>query len=119
MLLEKEAAAESKRIDRETEEEKLRVREETNKAIFAMTMQGFEAVSALTEAFAGESEAQQRRAFQVQKALSAASTVMSTIEGAQSAFTTANKSPITAVFPAYPYIQAGLATAFGIAKVSP
>ena len=117
LLLEKEAAAESKRIDRETEEEKLRIREESNKAVFAMTMQGLEAVSALTEAFAGQSEAQQRRAFQVQKALSAASTVMSTIEGAQSAFTTANKSPITAVFPAYPYIQAGLATAFGIAKL--
>jgi hypothetical protein len=117
LLLEKEAAAESKRIERETEEEKLRIREESNKAVFAMTMQGLEAVSALTEAFAGQSEAQQRRAFQVQKALSAASTVMSTIEGAQSAFTTANKSPITAVFPAYPYIQAGLATAFGIAKL--
>lgn len=117
LLIESEYAAESKRIDQELEQAKVDRRRETNAAINQVLMQGFDAAAALAEAFAGESEDQQRRAFQVQKALSAASTVMSTIEGAQSAFTTANKSPITAVFPAYPYIQAGLATAFGIAKL--
>ena len=53
----------------------------------------------------------------MQKALSAANTVISTIEGAQNAYTTAQKSPLTAILPAYPAIQAGLATAFGIAKL--
>jgi hypothetical protein len=117
LLLEAEYAAESKRIDYDTEVTKREQRQETMAAAYEMTKQGLEAVSALTEAFAGQSEEQQRKAFQVQKALSAASTVMSTIEGAQSAYTTAQKSPITAVFPAYPVIQAGLATAFGIAKL--
>jgi len=42
---------------------------------------------------------------------------MSTIQGTQEAFTTANKSPITALFPAYPYVQAGAALAFGIANL--
>lgn len=117
LLLETEYAAESKRIDQETEEEKRANREETLAIGYELTKQGLEAVSALTEAFAGESEEQQRRAFQVQKALSAANTVMSTIEAAQNAFKTASGSPVTAVFPAYPYVQAGLATAFGIAKL--
>ena len=117
LLLEAEYASESKRIDKETEDEKRANREETMAAGYELTKQGLEAVSALTEAFAGQSEEQQRRAFNVQKALSAASTVISTIEGAQAAYTTAQKSPITAAFPAYPAIQAGLATAFGIAKL--
>lgn len=117
LLLETEYAAESKRIDKETEDEKRANREETLAIGYELTKQGLEAVSALTEAFAGESEEQQRRAFQVQKALSAANTVMSTIEAAQNAFKTAAGSPVTAVFPAYPYVQAGLATAFGIAKL--
>lgn len=117
LLLETEYAAESKRIDQETEEEKRANREETLAIGYELTKQGLEAVSALTEAFAGESEEQQRRAFQVQKALSAANTVMSTIEAAQNAFKTASGSPVTAVLPAYPYVQAGLATAFGIAKL--
>lgn len=117
LLLETEYAAESKRIDKETEDEKRANREETLAIGYELTKQGLEAVSALTEAFAGQSEEQQRRAFQVQKALSAANTVMSTIEAAQNAFKTASGSPVTAVFPAYPYVQAGLATAFGIAKL--
>ena len=117
LLLETEYAAESKRIDTETEMTKREQRAETIQAGYDLTKQGLEAVSALTEAFAGQSEEQQRRAFNVQKALSAASTVISTIEGAQAAYTTAQKSPLTAVFPAYPTVQAGLATAFGLAKL--
>ena len=73
-------------------------------------------MSALAEAFAGDSEEQQKRAFAVQKALSLANTVVGTYEAAQNAFTTAQKSPITAINPAYPFVQAGLATAFGVAK---
>ena len=34
------------------------------------------------------------------------------IEGVQNAYTTAQSSPITAVFPAYPVVQAGIAAAF-------
>lgn len=117
LLLEKEYASESKRIDYETEEEKRANQEQTRADAIALTKMSLDAIGALSEAFAGDSEKQQRRAFQVQKALSAANTVISTIEGAQNAYTTAQKSPLTAVFPAYPAIQAGLATAFGIAKL--
>ena len=117
LLAESEYNAESKRLDQETEQAKIDRRAETQQAITQIATQGLDALSALSEAFAGESEEQQRRAFQVQKALSAANTVVSTIEAAQNAYSTAQKSPITAAFPAYPAIQAGLATAFGIAKL--
>jgi len=117
LLAESEYNAESNRLDQESEQEKINRRAETNAAISQVASQGLEALSALSAAFAGESEEQQKRAFQVQKALSAANTVVSTIEAAQNAYSTAQKSPITAAFPAYPAVQAGLATAFGIAKL--
>lgn len=118
LLAEAEYQAESKRLDKETEDEKLVRRQESQAAYTQIASQGFDALFALSEAFAGDSEEQQRRAFGVQKALSMANTVIGTYEAAQNAFTTAQKSPITAVNPAYPYIQAGLATAFGVAKLA-
>jgi hypothetical protein len=54
----------------------------------------------------------------VAKAVGIAQTTMSTIEGVQNAYTTAQKSPLTAVFPAYPAIQAGLAGAFGALQIA-
>jgi len=51
------------------------------------------------------------------KAMAIGQATISGIEGVQNAFTTANKSPITAGFPAYPYIQAGLAGAFSALQI--
>jgi len=48
----------------------------------------------------------------VGKAAAVAQATISGIEGVQNAYTTAQSSPITALFPAYPIIQAGLAAAF-------
>jgi hypothetical protein len=75
------------------------------------------AISELNSAFAGSSEEEQKKAFEMDKAIKYASTILSTIEGTQNAFTTANKSPLTAIFPAYPYVQAGAAIAFGLANL--
>lgn len=55
------------------------------------------------------------------KAMAIGQATISGYEGVQNAFTTANKSPITAGFPAYPFIQAGLAGSFAainIAKIA-
>ena len=51
------------------------------------------------------------------KSMAIGQATISGIEGVQNAFSTANKSPITAVFPAYPYIQAGLAGAFSALQI--
>ena len=47
-----------------------------------------------------------------------AQVVLSGIDGVQSAYTTAQKSPITIGFPAYPFVQAGLAGAFALAQLA-
>ena len=46
------------------------------------------------------------------KGVALAQATISGIEGVQNAYTTAQKSPLTAILPAYPIIQAGLAGAF-------
>jgi len=46
----------------------------------AVVQKGFEAIMALTQAFAGASEKQQRRAFQIQKKVQVAQTLMSTYQ---------------------------------------
>ena len=51
------------------------------------------------------------------KAMAIGQATISGYEGVQNAFTTANESPITAGFPAYPFIQAGLAGAFAAVNI--
>ena len=48
----------------------------------------------------------------IAKAAAIAQATISGVQGVQNAFTTASNSPITTAFPAYPFIQAGLAGAF-------
>ena len=54
----------------------------------------------------------------VGKAMAIASATISGIQGTMNAFATANESPITAVFPAYPFIQAGLAGAVALKNIA-
>lgn len=58
------------------------------------------------------------QSFKVGKALSLAQATISAIQGTQNAFTTANQSPITAVFPGYPFVMAGIAAAAGAANIA-
>jgi len=78
----------------------------------------FAAISELTTAFANESEASQRKAFQVRKALSLTTAPIATVEATLEDFNSASASPITTVFPAYPFVQAATAAAFGFAKIA-
>ncbi len=57
------------------------------------------------------------RGSKIGKAIAVTQATISGIEGVQNAYTTAQKSPITALFPAYPYIQAGLAGAFSAIQI--
>ena len=64
----------------------------------------------LISAIAGEGS-------KIGKAAAVASATISGVEGVQNAFTTASKSPITTVMPAYPFIQAGLSGAFSAIQI--
>ena len=92
--------------------------QEVKDAKVAIAKQGLEAVSALVAAFAGEDEKSAKRAFNVQKALSLASATISGTEAVINAYKTAQASPITLAFPAYPAVQAGLAGAFAAAQIA-
>ena len=48
----------------------------------------------------------------IAKGAAIAQATISGVEAVQNAFTTAQKSPITAAFPAYPFLQAGAAATF-------
>lgn len=91
-------------------------------ASYQIASQSLEAISALQQAFAKEAadgdEATKRRQFEIQKKLSLASAIVSGIESVQNAFKSAQASPITALLPAYPAIQATLAGAFAAAQVA-
>ena len=54
----------------------------------------------------------------IAKATAIAQATLSGIQGVQNAFTTASASPITTVFPAYPFSQAGLAGAFSALQIA-
>lgn len=63
----------------------------------------------------------QLRAFKIGKALQLSLATVQGIQAVQNAYTTALASPITAVNPAYPFIQAGIAgatSAINIAKIA-
>lgn len=51
------------------------------------------------------------------KAMAIGQATISGYQGVQNAFSTAQESPITATFPAYPFIQAGLAGAFAAVNI--
>ena len=105
-------------IDAANTEKELADEKAKQAAKFQLAQDGLSLVSGLAELFAGKSEKQQRKAFEIQKAVSLASAVISGVEGTQNAYTTAQKSPLTTVFPAYPLVQAGLAAAFSAVKVA-
>lgn len=51
------------------------------------------------------------------KGVAVAQATISGIEGVQNAFTSGAKNPITTIFPAFPFIQAGLAGAFSALQI--
>lgn len=72
----------------------------------------------LSQAFAGKDEESQRKAFEVSKAMHLAQATMSGIQSVQNAFTTASASPLTTIFPGYPFVQAGIAGAFALLQLN-
>ena len=84
-----------------SEEDKKKSKEEATKAAIEQDKKALASIVQL----AGEGSA-------IGKAAAVAQVTTAGIEGVQNAYKTAQASPITALFPAYPVIQAGLAAAF-------
>lgn len=87
-------------------------------AKFALASQSIGALNNLLGAFQSEDEERNKKIFQAQKAFSIAQAILETYSAVQSVFANAAANPATILFPAQPYIQAGIALANGLANVA-
>lgn len=117
-LLDEQLATDKKAINDKYRATELASEKELNKAKVDIASQGLTLISDLSNLFAKQDEASAKRNFNIQKAVSLAQAGISAVQGVQSAFTTASASPITLLNPAYPFIQAGLAGAFGAVNIA-
>jgi len=98
---------------------------EEHKALYMQRVElvksSLQAISDITSLFASKNEKDQKRVFEIQKAVSIAQTIISTIESAQAAFKNALTSPISKLMPdggiSLAVAAAGIATAAGLAKL--
>ena len=80
--------------------------------------QALYAIDDLSEAFAGNDEDRQRKAFELSKKLSIVQTTIATIESTVQAFKEAQKNPLNQITAgAYAVSQAAIAAAFGLAQI--
>lgn len=86
-------------------------------ASIELTKQGFATLAQLADTFAGKSEEQQRRAFQIKKIASIAQTLIETYQAAQSAYASQMTIP-TPEAPIRAAVAAGIAIASGLARVA-
>lgn len=82
------------------------------------TQQAISAISAFYDARYANDEKNAEKAFEIQKKLSIAQAVVQGVESVINAYATAQKSPLTSVFPAYPIVAAGAAAAFAASQVA-
>lgn len=82
------------------------------------TQQAISAISAFYDARYANDEKNAEKAFEIQKKLSVAQAVVQGVEGVINAYATAQKSPLTGIFPAYPVVAAGAAAAFAASQVA-
>lgn len=76
------------------------------------------AINGLVAAFAKGDEKRAKAAFKIQKAVSIAQATVDTYKGANAIFASAAANPATVLFPAQPFIAAGVAIASGLANVA-
>lgn len=90
-----------RKIEKKSADDQKKLDADVAKAKFNLANQGLQIIQEV----AGEGS-------KFAKGAAIAQATISGVEAVQNAFTTAQKSPITAVFPAYPFLQAGAAATF-------
>ena len=106
------------RTGNETATKDLANQKEVNNAKVQMLSDTLGTLSSLTELFGKKNEANAKKAFQINKAISIADAIIKTYQGANAIFATASANPTSVLFPAQPFIAAGLAIAGGFANVA-
>jgi hypothetical protein len=97
---------------------KLQQKQQLDDFILESTLSVLDSLSTINENYNKENEAEAKKAFERSKALAIAETLVSTYFAAQRIFTNAAINPKSILFPAQPFIEAGLAVISGLARVS-
>jgi hypothetical protein len=104
-------------ISKKRAENEKKIQEEITKSNVDISRAGFQSLGELATAFAGQSEASQKKAFQVNKAAGIAQAIIDTYAAAQGAFKSQMSVP-DATAPIRAKIAAGIAIAAGLARVA-
>ena len=113
-----DAAIEADKRKKELAEAELQRERELQSAKLDLAGATLQGIGNLVNAFAGENEEQQRRAFNISKAISIAQATIDTYKGATAAFASTAASPLGIANPAAPFIAAAAAVAAGLANVA-
>jgi len=116
-VLEEAREHEINEIKKKFAKEDLERQQAVEDAKIGLAIDGVDALINLTSAFAKDNEKSQRRAFEINKKLQIAQAIMTTYQGANAIFASAAANPTTVLFPAQPFIAAGIAIANGLANV--
>tara|TARA_R110000868_G_scaffold22498_2_gene92381 strand:+ start:1778 stop:3754 length:1977 start_codon:yes stop_codon:yes gene_type:complete len=116
--IEMAAWMEKRQKQKEQDAEELARQKQLNQDKLKLAKDGLQLVSSVMDLFGKQDERRARLAFQVDKAAKISSATMAGYEAVLEAYKTGQKSPLTAVFPAYPYVQAGLAGAFAAVNIA-
>jgi len=114
---EKEAKKEKDAQDEIDKNKRIAREKEVQDAKYEVALGGINSLMQLNNAFAKDNEASQRKAFEINKKLQIAQALIQTYQGVQAIFTSAAANPLSIPFPAYPYIQSGIALATGLANI--
>ena len=109
--------AETKRLDDKAKADEDRDRDLMN-AKFNIAKDTLTLISGISQLFDAKNEEQAKRQFAIDKSLKIAEATTAGIQGVINAYKTAQASPITALMPAYPGIQAGLAGGFAALNIA-
>jgi len=120
---EKNAAIIQASLSRYEEEKRLEAEKLARQKLIAnsslsMTEDTLKLASSMIEFYAKGDEASQKKAFEQNKKVKLALATIDLYKGVMAAFTSAQSSPFTAVFPGYPFVQASLAAAYGIMNIN-
>jgi len=116
-VLEEAREHEINEIKKKFAKEDLERQQAVEDAKIGLAIDGVGALINLTSAFAKDNEKSQRKAFEINKKLQIAQAIMSTYQGANAIFAAAALNPATVLFPAQPFIAAGIAIVNGLANV--
>ena len=117
-ILEQAQQHEINEIKKKFAKEDLERQQAVEDAKIGLAIDGVGALINLTSAFAKDNEKSQRKAFEINKKLQIAQAIMSTYQGANAIFSAAALNPATVLFPAQPFIAAGIAIVNGLANVA-